>query len=162
MTCGLTAFFVSGAESMKRTSKSGFTLIEVMIAVAIIAILTAVALPSYQTYVLRGRLVAATNALSATRAGMEQFYQDNRTYVGGPCSTSQTASTFTVICDATAPAAVPTATTYTIRATGSGATAGFTYTIDQSAVQQTTSWPTAWGTPPTGNCWFVRKGDTSC
>ena len=147
---------------MKRSSTRGFTLIEMMITVAVIALLSAVALPSYKDYVLRGRLVAATNALSAGRAAMEQFYQDNRTYVGGPCATSQTANSFTVICDATAPGVAPTATLYTIRATGSGVTAGFTFSIDQSAAQQTTSWPTAWGTVPTGNCWFVRRGDTSC
>lgn len=138
----------------------GFTLIEAMITVAIVAILAAVALPSYRDYVLRGRLVDGTNALSATRARMEQFYQDNRTYVGGPCATSQTVKEFTIVCDATAPAAAPTATTYTIRATGSGSTNGFAFSINQDATQQTTSWPSQWGTAPGGNCWAVRKGDT--
>lgn len=144
---------------MRRSRTSGFTLIEVMIVVAIVAILATIALPSYRDYVVRGRLVDATNTLSATRARMEQFYQDNRTYAGGPCATSQTVKEFTVICDATAPAAVPTATTYAIRASGSGSTAGFVFSINQAATMST-AWPAAWGTAPSGNCWATRKGET--
>jgi type IV pilus assembly protein PilE len=142
-----------------RSSRLGFTLIEVMIVLVIVAILAAIALPSYRDYVVRGRLVDATNTLSATRARMEQFYQDNRTYVGGPCATSQTVKEFTVICDATAPAAAPTLTAYTIRANGSSSTNGFVFTINQDATQRTTGLPTGWGTAPV-NCWVMRKGDT--
>jgi type IV pilus assembly protein PilE len=134
-----------------RSTELGFTLIELMIAVAIVAILSAVALPSYRDYVIRGRLVDATNALSATRARMEQFYQDNRTYVGGPCATNQTVKDFAVVCDA------PTATTYTIRATGSGSTNGFVFSINQDQTQRTTGLPAGWGTAPV-TCWVVRKG----
>jgi prepilin-type N-terminal cleavage/methylation domain-containing protein len=149
---------------MQHSSGAGFTLIELMIAVAIVAILVAVALPSYRDYVIRGRLIDATNTLSAMRARMEQHFQDNRTYatVGAftsPCTTSQTVKEFTVVCDATAPAVVPTALVYTIRASGSGSTNGFVFTINQDATQ-TTAWPAAWGAAPAGNCWAMRKGDT--
>jgi type IV pilus assembly protein PilE len=136
----------------------GFTLIEVMIVVAIIAILAAIALPSYNDYVIRGRLVDATNTLSATRAQMEQYFQDNRTYAATgaftpPCSTTQTVGTFTVAC-----ATAPTATAYTVTATGTGTTAGFVYTINQSGTRTTTGVPsTAWGTT-SATCWIVRKG----
>jgi prepilin-type N-terminal cleavage/methylation domain-containing protein len=138
-----------------RSSSLGFTLIELMITVAIVAILATIALPSYRDYVIRGRLVDATNTLSATRARMEQFYQDNRTYVGGPCATSQTVKEFAVVC-----APIPTATAYTMTATGSGSTNGFVFSINQDATQATTSWPAAWGTAPAGNCWAMRKGET--
>jgi type IV pilus assembly protein PilE len=144
---------------MLRSNTRGFTLIEVMIAIAVVAILAAVALPSYRDYVLRGRLVDATNALSATRSRMEQYFQNNRTYVGGPCATSQVIGEFTVVCDATAPAAAPTATTYAIRASGSGSTSGFVFSINQDATQSTTAWPASWGTAPSGNCWAMRKGE---
>lgn len=140
--------------------QTGFTLVEVMIVVAIIGILAAIALPSYQDYVTRGKLVDATNSLAATRARMEQFYQDNRTYALGPCTTQQVIKEFTVICDTTSPAVAPTATAYTIRATGSGSTAGFVFTINQDGTQATTSWGAGWGTPPSGNCWAMKKGDT--
>ena len=61
---------------------SGFTLIELMIAVVVVAILTAIALPSYQEYVTRGKITEATSNLADMRVKLEQFFQDNRTYVG--------------------------------------------------------------------------------
>lgn len=139
----------------------GFTLIELMITVAVIAILTALALPSYQDYVLRGRLVDATTALSSLRARMEQYYQDNRTYqsIGNfvsPCANSSAAGTFTVSC--------PTlqATSYLLQATGGGATAGFVFTLDNNGTQATTGLPAAWGTVPQAGytCWIAKKGET--
>jgi len=144
----------------KAASVSGFTLIEVMITVAIIAILSAIALPSYRDYIIRGRLVNATNALSVTRARMEQFFQDNRKYAGGPCATKQTVGDFTVVCDATDPAVEPTETVYTIRATGTGTMDGFVYTINQNAVAKTVKLGANWGTAASGNCWQMRKGES--
>ena len=143
---------------------SGFTLIELMVAVAIVAILAAVALPSYRDYVIRGRLVDATNTLSTMRARMEQHFQDNRTYatVGAftaPCTVSTVVKEFTVVCDATAPAVVPTATVYTIRATGSGSTSGFVFSINQQGVPVTTL-PAAWGGATYTGCWVTRMGET--
>ncbi|KAF7599151.1 MAG: fimbrial assembly protein [Candidatus Dactylopiibacterium carminicum] len=138
---------------------AGFTLIELMITVAIIGILASIAYPSYRDYVTRSRLVDATNALSTLRAQMEQHFQDNRTYqtVGSfttPCSNSanQTAGTFAITCNVTN-------TTYTITATGSGQTNGFTYTINQSGTQATTAIPSDWGSAANG-CWIQRKGQT--
>ena len=64
-------------------SNSGFTLIEVMITVAIVAILGAIAVPSYNEYVQRARITEATSALSDMRNKMEQYFQDNRTWTPG-------------------------------------------------------------------------------
>src|ERR1700722_11706839 len=71
---------------MRHSRSQGFTLIELMITVAIVAILAAIAIPNYRDYVIRGQLVDATQALAAVRANMERYFQDNRTYlaIAGP------------------------------------------------------------------------------
>ena len=78
---------------------NGFTLIELMVTVAIVAMLVAIAYPSYRNYVIRGQLTNATNGLSAVSANMERYFQDNRTYLAAngftpPCATAATYGTF--------------------------------------------------------------------
>ena len=63
-----------------RGRPSGFTLIELMATVAIIAIAASLAYPQYSAYLQRGRIMDATTKLSDFRIKMEQYYQDNRTY----------------------------------------------------------------------------------
>ena len=155
------ALWATRARAGRFTVQRGFTLIELMITVAIVAILSAIALPAYTEYILRGRLVDGRNALASLRARMEQYYQDNRTYqdvsttIVSPCVAS-TVGTFAIACPTL------TATTYVIRATGSGTTASFVSTMDNNGNQVTTGLPTAWGTVPTGGyaCWVAKKGET--
>jgi type IV pilus assembly protein PilE len=125
----------------------GFSLIELMIVLAVMGILVRIAYPSYVDYVTRGKLVDATSGLSDGRVKMEQFFQDNRTYAGGPTPTATTNFTFSN--------GTPTTTTYTITASGVAATsvAAFSYTIDQNNVKGST---TPWGNNAT--CWVVKKG----
>jgi type IV pilus assembly protein PilE len=134
---------------MKMIKQRGFTLIEVMIVAAIIALLAGIGLPSYRDYVLRGQLANATADLANSRIRYEQFFQDNRTYDGGPCPASTKYFDYACADDAT---------TYTITATGKDSTAGFVYTINQANTKATTSVPAGWNTAAA--CWITRKGDS--
>lgn len=58
----------------------GFTLIELMITVAIVAILTAIALPSYREYIARGHRTEVQTILLAGQQWMERFYSENYRY----------------------------------------------------------------------------------
>ena len=143
----------------RRSASVGFTLIEVMITVAIVGILAMVALPSYRDYILRGHLVDASNGLATIRAQMERHFQDNRSYatVGTfttPCAAAaatRTFNLFVVSCSGT-----PTATAFTLQAVGSGNVNGFTFTITEADVRATAAAPTGWTTCATG--WMLKKG----
>ena len=135
----------------------GFTLIEVMITVAIIAILAAVALPSYSAYIMRANVTDAAKGLSEMRLKLEQYFQDQRTYVGAcaagtlaplPANTDR----FTFACPTL------TATDYTVVATGVNNMTGFIYTINQANVQATTG--TAGGWPTCATRWIFKKTET--
>jgi type IV pilus assembly protein PilE len=76
---------------MTSRRQSGFTLVELMIAVAIVAILAAIAYPSYQRYVARTHRNAATACMSHYAQFLERFYTANLTYDGAdpgelPCT----------------------------------------------------------------------------
>ena len=63
-------------------SVSGFTLIELMITVAVVGILAAIAYPSYTQYVERARRQEAIATMLETQQFAERFFTENRTYVG--------------------------------------------------------------------------------
>jgi type IV pilus assembly protein PilE len=65
-----------------RQSSGGFTLIELMIAVAIVGILAAIAYPSYQEQVRKGRRADAMAQLVTLAQAYERFYTSNNTYEG--------------------------------------------------------------------------------
>lgn len=141
--------------SRKRKS-AGFTLIEVMVTVVIVGILAAVAIPAYSDYVIRARIPDATSALAAKRVQMEQYFQDNHTYVNaGPCGAdTATSRFFTFSCDVAG-----TATAYSLQAMGTGPMTGLNFTVDQNNVKATTistGSPSGWS----GNaaCWVTKKG----
>lgn len=67
-----------------RRRARGFTLIELMIAVAIVAILASIANASYQSFVIKSRRAAAATCLQERAHFMERYRTTNLTYVGAP------------------------------------------------------------------------------
>lgn len=152
---------------MKKRQSVGFTLIEVMIVVAVVAILASIALPSYNDYIRRGQIPEAFNSLSDYRTKMEQYYQDNRNYGSSTVCATNTTDTwknfaagkyFTFSCATNTQAGDTTQQSYTITATGSaGHATGHTYTINQNGDRATTKFK---GSTVTAACWFSR--DSTC
>jgi type IV pilus assembly protein PilE len=66
---------------MNKVNK-GFTLVELMITVAIVGLLAAIAVPSYSSHVTQSRRVDAQGALISLGQAMERYYTEKSTYVG--------------------------------------------------------------------------------
>lgn len=146
---------------LRRRAGRGFTLLELMIVVAIISILAAIAIPNYNDYVTRSKITEAVGTLSDLRVRMEQYFQDNRYYNAdgsagdttcGSITTTATAN-FTFAC-----ASANSGQTYLWTATGASSMVGFSYTINQANTRTTTiaagaAWPAV-----TQNCWVTSKG----
>ncbi len=60
-----------------KTSAKGFTLIELMIVVAIIVTLAAIAIPAYQDYTIRAQISEGLNLASASKAAVEEYYSEH-------------------------------------------------------------------------------------
>ncbi len=134
----------------------GFTLIELMIAITIVAILASVAIPAYNSYTQRTKLAEGMTTLSNLRLQMEQYYQDNRSYavVGTTnCAIPAPAGNdFSFSCTA------PTPTTYVWTATSTGSSLGaglFVYSIDQDGNRKTVKFH---GGTSASTCWEIRPG----
>lgn len=164
-----------GVPTMPESGKgqNGFTLIEMMITVVVIAILSAIAIPSYTQYVVRGKLVEAQSTLADFRVKMEQYYQDNRNYGPGAAGgttcglANPSGKYFSYACSLGSTAAgAADPQSYTVTASnksnvGMGSANAYVYTIDQDNTQQTTAFPgtTASAGAPL-SCWISKKGDS--
>jgi type IV pilus assembly protein PilE len=132
----------------------GFTLIEMMVTVGIVAILTSIALPSYKNYVIRGHMTDAFNVLASYRISMEQSFQNNNTYGAAPtCAVTvpTTDSYFAFSC-------LSSGVGYSAAATGQNSMHGYAFSVNDAGVQATTAYVGA-STLQT-NCWMTNT--TGC
>jgi type IV pilus assembly protein PilE len=143
-------FVVASTQPCASRPPGGFTLIEVMITVAIVALLATVALPSFSAYLQRSRVPVALDNLSAFATRMEQRYQDTGNYGGTACGVTPPAgvANFTLSCTLS-----NSGQGYTASATGAGSMAGHGFTINHLGVRATTAHPR--GLPPSA-CWTTR------
>lgn len=109
-----------------RLNRAGFTLIEMLIVVAVIGILAAIAYPSYTNYIIRANRSAAQQFMLHIASRQEQYRLDARSYASTLAMLNLTQPAETVgrytfaISNTVAP---PTATDFTITATATGAQA---------------------------------------
>jgi type IV pilus assembly protein PilE len=86
---------MSGRTGPRRLT-GGFSLIELMVAIAIVGVLAAIAVPSYRTYVLQAHRTDAVRTLTSYRQALERCYSQNFTYVNAvttPCPAATGAAT---------------------------------------------------------------------
>lgn len=138
------------------STDAGFSLVELMIALAVAAIIAAFAIPSYQGYLQRSYLPEASSGLLLTGLRLEQYYQDRRSYVGDSgCGVALPAARHFIF--SCTPAADGQSFVLTATGVQQDTMRGFAFTLDQQGNARTTALPEGWGTVPQP-CWITKRG----
>jgi type IV pilus assembly protein PilE len=137
----------------------GFTLIELIITVAVVAILARIAVPAYSSYLARGKITDAMASLADYRVKMEQYFQDNRNYgtAGAACAVATPPSQyFTYACLVGTPNTSFAATATSIAGSLGPVTGDYTYAINESNTKSTSKFK---GAAVSKSCWLVRGSE---
>jgi type IV pilus assembly protein PilE len=131
----------------------GFSLVELMVVVGLIGILSAIALPNYRDYVLKGKLAEAPTVLSDLQVREEAYYTDNRAYAAMAPRTGQTQYFETTSCVTTTVGGLANqGYTCTARSTS----LSYTYTVTEAGTKTTVkpdgSTVSCWLKIPNGSC----------
>ena len=140
----------------RRVPSHGFTLVELLIVVAIVGILASIAVPGYQDYVRRAQVQEAIANLADLRTRLEQYYQDNRSYAGtsGTCGVSMPTGLdlrFSYSCGIG-----NAGQSYLLTATGAGLVRGLIYSVDQQGTRQTSCKACVWNFS-LSQTWVTRR-----
>lgn len=142
------------------TPSQGFTAVELAVVLAVVAMLAAIAIPSYAQHLQRARLTEALTRLADQRVRMEQYFLDNRRYDDGAggCGPAAMAATAT---DRFAVECTATATSFTLAAVGipGRGMQDFAFTVDEANNRRTPSLPQGW--QASDICWVIRH-DGAC
>jgi type IV pilus assembly protein PilE len=137
--------------------KYGFSLIELMIAVAVVGILAAIAVPSYQAYMTKTNRTEAQTSLVTLASSMESYYTENHTYatatINGLNGTNQTPNAYYTLSITNL-----TGSTYTLNATPNGGQATRdtlcqTLTLTQAGTKGIANGPSGAPTGTAADCW---------
>jgi type IV pilus assembly protein PilE len=128
----------------KKRRLRGFTLIELMIALAIIALLAAIAMPSYKAYIVRSNRAAAEVVLMDIAQRQQQYLLDNRAYAPdtatlGVSVPSKVTSVYNIPAFTIAAGPPPTFTVSAVPITGNTQDGDGTLSIDQAGVKSPAS-----------------------